>query len=170
MHLEKLTPLLTNAVSELSNSAFQTVASSLGTLKENIREEIRRETLDEIREIIRKLEGNKPLLPAELETMKLWIIGDAASYTKIEKNFQHWLDDYKQSLAELKTFEDRELSIQELSKLEGILEETTRICFDISNFLEQKERIEKFEATTRNITNLDMATRKLLAQFISSKM
>ncbi len=170
MHLEQLYPMLKNAETELTNSAFQNVASALGSLKEKLRQEIRHETLEQIQNIIKKLEVNKRLSDGEIETMKLWIIGDATSYTKIEKNYQHWIDEYKRLLAELQTFEGRELTIQELSQLEGILEETMRICFDIANFLEQKERIEKFEITARNLANLEPTTQKMLAQILTSKI
>ena len=143
------------AQESMSSEDFLRATVILSENKDSIRERVQEITSKEIKNIIDKLESNKPLSTEDMQCMGLWIVGDAESYTELENNFRDWLDEFKRLGIVLEQCENRELSLNELFKLQGTLEDTIRVAADIGNFLEKKERIKKFQEATKNIANLD---------------
>jgi hypothetical protein len=103
----------------------------------------------------------------ELELIKLWIVGDAESYTKMENNFQNWLQEFKRLETVLKEYDNIDCSLNDLFKLHGTLQDAIRISYDIANFLDNKERITKFEKAASNVSNLDT---NLLVRILTAKL
>jgi hypothetical protein len=75
--------------------SYQRVASVFSDLEVQLREYIQDITKDEINKIIRNLEARKEITKEELKFIKLWIVGDAEYYIKIENNFNDWLLELK---------------------------------------------------------------------------
>ncbi|MCK5494348.1 MAG: hypothetical protein KAJ14_14650, partial [Candidatus Omnitrophica bacterium] len=60
-------------------------------------------------------------------------------------------------------YESRDLSLPELAKAHGVLEDASRVSADIANYLEKKERVEKFSQATKDPLSLDTEVlRKIL--------
>ena len=95
MRLQGINKVMENALANMSNDAFQQVGSVLSNNKNDIREALQKETSTEIKNIIDHLKNKRTISTEELELIKLWIVGDAESYTKMENNFQDWLQEFK---------------------------------------------------------------------------
>ena len=167
MRLLKISEIMREAQENMSSGDFMRTREILSKVKGEIREAIQKLTSNMIMKIINKLEGGEPLTSEDLEYIRLWLVGDAESYTKMENNFNDWLNEFKRLQDVLNKYEDRELSLEELFKLQGIVEDAIRVSEDIKNFLEKKERIEKFEAAVKNSQNLD---REVLAYILKHKL
>ncbi len=164
----QITKSMSNALTAMSEGAFQQAGSLLSDAKNAIREAMQQETSPKILKIINELENQKDLSMADMEILRTWIIGDAISYTKMENNFQTWIDDFKRLEAVLRSYEDRDCSGEDLVKLDGILEDAIRNSYDIANFLEKQERVKKFEAAIAG--PLGREERKLLVTVLKTKL
>jgi len=156
MRLQDVNKVMKNALANMSNDAFQQVGSVLNNNKNEIREVIQKETSTEIKNIIDHLKNKRAISTEELELIKLWIVGDAESYIKMENNFQDWLQEFKRLKMVLKEYDNKECSLNDLFELRGILKDAIRISYDIANFLDNKERIAKFEKAASDISNIDV--------------
>jgi hypothetical protein len=99
--------------------------------------------------------------------MKLWIVGDAQGYLKVENNLDDWIKEFDRLKGVLTEYEAKEsLPLEELVDLQGILEDAVRVASDIGNFLEKKERIKAFEEATKDTQSLD---REILVMLLKEK-
>jgi len=165
--LENVSEIMKKAQEGMFSGDFMRAAGILSDSRAAVREKLQEATFKEIKAVITKLEDNKPLISQDLDSIKLWIVGDAESYTKMENNYQDWLNEFDRLGSVLKDFENRQLSPGDLFKLQGILEDAVRVSADIGNYLEKKERIQRFQEATRDPASLD---KELLVKMLRSKL
>jgi hypothetical protein len=170
MRLQGIAQIMENARTNMLDSTFQQAGSVLNENKNIIREEIQKATSEEIRVIISKLRANNALTSEDLDMIELWIIGDAESYTRMENNFQDWLEEYKRLENIVRSYEGKECTINDLFKLQGVIEDAIRVSYDIAYFLENKKRIERFESAVKNVTNLEKEAKDFLVSILIEKL
>lgn len=163
-----VTKKMANAKETMSEGAFQQAGSALSQAKNIVREEAQKKTSPEIKEILKKLKSDEHLSAGDIVLIKAWIVGDAAGYTKMENNFQDWISEYERLCKSLTIYENKDCSFEELMTLHGILEDATRVSYDIANFLENKERIRKFEAAVGD--GIDKGERDALINILIGKL
>ena len=163
-----VTRTMANVRSAMTESAFQQVGSVVSEAKNAAREEAQVKTSSEMKNIIDKLQSGESITSQELALVRAWVIGDAESYAKMENNFQDWLCEYDRLENTLADFEDKDCSSEELLKLHAILEDATRVSYDIANFLEKQDRIKKFESATAD--GLDEDERSLLVSVLTNEL
>ena len=73
----------------------------------------------------------------------------------MENDFREWQAEFRRLSGVLERYEGQELSPPALVELQGVLEDAVRVTADISNFLEKKERIERFHQDINNFTPED---------------
>ena len=163
-----VTEVMANAIATLSEGAFQQAGSALSDAQNVVREEAQKRSSAVIGNILNKLQYGKNISADEIELIKSWIVGDATGYTKMENDFQEWISEYDRLRDSLAKYESRECSAEELFELHGVLEDATRITYDITNFIEKKDRIEKFELAVGD--GLDSGERDILVNALTSKL
>ncbi len=134
---------------------FSRVSLLLNDGLNKIRERIQDITSDDMKDILKKMGKGAALTMKEIECVKLWIIGDAESYIEMENNFDDWVKEFDRLQYDLSSYETRDLSLDELGKAHGVLEDAARVGADIANYLDKKERVEKFSQATLNPSALD---------------
>lgn len=159
---------MANARNSLTEGAFQEAGSVLTEAKHIVREEAQKKTSVEIQNIIKKIQSNEPISTEEVALVKAWIVGDAEGYTKMEDDFQEWLSEYERLEKSLIVYENKECSSEDLLKLHGILEDATRVSYDIANFLENQDRIKRFESAVTG--GLDKDARGVLVKVLIDKL
>lgn len=170
MRLQGITPAMASAKDAMTNSAFQRSATTLNQNKNNVRETLQQITADDIRRIIERLRSGKAPTPGDLDLIKLWIVGDADSYTRMENNFNDWLAEYDRLESVLKEYEGKECDAGDLFKLQGILEDAIRVSYDISNFLEKRERLTRFESAIQERAEWQRKDREFLVGLLTEKL
>ena len=163
-----VTKTMANARNAMSEGAFQQAGGALSNAKNIVREAAQQKTAVEIKKIINKLQSKNSMTNDEVALIKAWIIGDAIGYIKMENNFQDWLAEYERLEKTLAIYENKDCSPEELFKLHGILEDANRVSYDIAHFLENQDRIKKFEAAVAG--GLDNDGRKLLTKMLLRKL
>lgn len=133
-----VTKMMRNAKEAMSDGAFQQAGSALSDAQNIVREEIKKRTSADIINIINKLQSNDSLSIDEISLMKAWIVGDATGYIRMENNIHDWIDEYDRLKNSLVDYENKDCSSEDLLNLSGILEDATRVTYDIANFLEKK--------------------------------
>lgn len=148
-------------------SSYQRLGAIFSDADIQLREYIQEITKNEINRIIQKLETGKEIGVEELRFIKLWIVGDADYYIKLENNFNDWLLEIKRIVNETTKIKESEPDFETASHLRAILEDGKRVIHDIAFYLEKKERIANFEEST---LELDREERDLLIKLLKNKL
>ena len=167
---EKLNEVLLNQ--ELFNKdteqgVFNKITESLVALENDSRELMQSKTSEEISAIIGKLESNTTITDADMRLIRLWIVGDAESYVRMENDYQGWLDELNRLFSVLKDLQDKELTLENMDKISGTARDAIRVIGDIIYFKQQQERISKFENATKD---LHSENKLILANIIRQKI
>ena len=165
--LKGLAESMQQAVEALDAEGFYRLSSLFQGLKSEAREKIQEMTSESVKEIIEKLGKGTELTKEEMDLVKLWIIGDAESYSKMENNYEDWLAEFKRLAAVFGEYASGPDEIQALFRAQGILEDARRVARDLGGYLETKERISRFEEVTANPTRADT---ELIARILSMKL
>lgn len=99
--------------------------------------------------LLPKLKAAKPLTPADLKTLETLIVGDAESFLKYETAFDEWKSQLKQLLGEISKLPSGELDVDSLMHLRALCIEVRRVLPAVVYYLDQKERVNKFQEATR---------------------
>ncbi len=116
-------------------------------------EALARETFQDhttYKSLVNKLEKGNPLTGDELNTLKLLMIGDADYYLKYEDDFDRWKSELKRIVEEIRKLQSSNLDIDGLMHLRALCREAYSVVTPTGYYLEQKERIRKFEEATRD--------------------
>lgn len=167
MGLREIVDQMGKALAAPSDGGFRHTGGLLGEEKAAVRERMQAKTAPEIAMIIKKLKVDQEITPQDIDLIRLWIVGDAHGYVDAENDYQHWLTEYGRLREVLEGFADRDLGVEELVRVQGLLEDTVRVSFDIANYLEKKERIENFDQTTRDPAQIN---KQVLAALLSRKL
>jgi hypothetical protein len=165
--LRGISQVISNAAASTDAETFTKVASELVNSKNRVREEFQALTAEKIKDIIKKLEKNKPLEADEKEVVKLWVVGDAEGYIQMEESLQEWLDDFRELAGIIKDYESKPPSPQDLVEAHGVLEDAVKIADAIAHFLDDRERVSRFQ---KAIDNLDAADSKLIAGILRESL
>jgi hypothetical protein len=166
-YLKGVSQAMKQAQADNSSESYGYVATQLVQSKNEIRQAIELATTEAVAAIIGKLENNQPLNEAEKQTVKLWIVGDAEGYVKMENNFQEWLAEYRRLLDVIADWEGKTGSVQELVEVHGMLEDAIKVADDVAHYLEDRERVARCEAALRNLNAED---NKFMAGMLKSML
>lgn len=159
--------VFSEAASYTSTDKFSEAGMALVQARNEIREELQGMTTAAMKPIIAKLHKNQPLTGEEQDLIRLWIVGDAAGFTKKESDFREWLEEFRRLGEAIQAVDRMPTSLPAMLDLHGNLEEAVRLAGDIQFFLEEKERVGRFEQA---IQNLNAADAELLAGILQEKL
>ena len=159
--------VFSEAASYASADKYSEAGIALVKARNAIREEMQEMTAAAMKPIIAKLHKNQPLSLEEKDLIRLWIVGDAAGFTKKESDFREWLAEFNRLGEAIRNVNQMPASLPEMLDLHGNLEEAVRLAGDIQFFLEEKERVGRFEQA---IQNLSAADADLLAGILQEKL
>ncbi len=126
------------------------------------------ETHADYKALLSKLEKGTPLTPDELNTLKLLLVGDADYYLKYDDDFDRSESELKKIVDEIRKLTSSDLDVDALMHLRVLCREACSVARPTAFYLEQKERVRKFEEATRD--GIDRESGKFLANIIKSMM
>jgi hypothetical protein len=118
--------------------------------------------------LVTKLQNSDPLTADELKTLRSLIIGDADYYLKYDDDFDRWKTDFGKILEQIRQLQSSEFEAETLMHLRVLCREASSALAPTVHYLEQKERVRRFEEHTRG--PLDRDARRVLAGIIKGKM
>ena len=164
-YLKGMSQAMKQAQADNTSESYGYIATELVKSKNDIRKAIEQVTAGEVAAIIGKLENNQPLNQAEKEMVKLWVVGDAEGYVKMENNFQDWLQEYRRLMDKIADWEGKTGSIRELVEVHGVIEDAVKVADDVAHYLEDRERVARCEAA---LSNLNAEDNKFIAGLLKS--
>lgn len=124
----------------------------------------------EAKTTIKNLEKDVPLTPTDKDVIRTFIISDAERYLAHENNYGGWKRELQRlvdDLARRVSTVDRDT----IGDLRGVLKDAIRLVPDIRNYLEERQRVERFEHALDSLDgpSCDMLIRLIKEQLNSSK-
>ena len=166
-YLKGVSQAMKQAQADNTSESYSYVANALVKGKNGIQQAIEQATAGAVAAIVGKLENNQPLTEAEKQTVKLWVVGDAEGYVKMENNFQDWLKEYRRLLDIIAAWEVKTGSVQELVEVHGVLEDAIKVADAVSHYLEDRERVARCETA---LSNLNAEDNKFIAGMLKSML
>ena len=166
-YLKGMSQAMQQAQADNTSESYGFVATELVKSKNEVRQAIEQATAGAVAAIIGKLENNQPLTEDEKQTVKLWVVGDAEGYVKSENNFQDWLVEYRRLMDVITAWESKTGSIQELVEVHGVLEDAIKLADAVAHYLEDRERVARFENA---ITSMNAEDSKFIAGLLKSML
>jgi len=170
---EKLSEIISNKKTVDENTEegyFNKVTAPLVSLGDYLREQMQAETSEKISMIINNLKSDGEITESDLMLIRLWIVGDAASYVQMENDYQKWLEELNRLFGVIEEIKGQELSLENMYKLQGTARDAIRVIGDIVFFKQQQERINKFENASKNLNPANkLALAKILKQKLESE-
>ncbi len=145
-----------------SSEGYEVLNEQLEELESLARESFQGHT--DYKSLLNKLEKGSPLSPDELNTLKLLIVGDAEYYLKYDDDFDRCKSEAGKIVDEIRRLQSSSLDIDALMHLRVLCREATSALVPTSYYLEQKERVRKFEEATRE--PIDRESGRMLADMI----
>ncbi|MBU0468412.1 MAG: hypothetical protein KKD07_03270 [Candidatus Omnitrophica bacterium] len=150
-----------------STTQYWNLSSALDELEGGLREYMQVTTKDQITQIIDRLEAGHVLSSEDVELIKIWLVGDADYYLKMENNYNDWLLELKRLIGEYEKIDEENLDITQASKLRAEALDGIRVLGDIVFFLKQQERLKNFESS---VDEIDSQERKLIIDLLRGKI
>jgi hypothetical protein len=168
--IEKLSEIISHKQTVDENTEegyFNKVTAPLVSLGDYLREQMQAETSEKISMIINNLKSDGEITESDLMLIRLWIVGDAASYVQMENDYQKWLEELNRLFAVIEELKGQDLSLENMYKLQGTARDAIRVIGDIVFFKQQQERINKFENASKN---LNSGNKLVLSKILKQKL
>jgi len=138
-------------------------------LEEMSREAIQAQLRKECETILDQLDERKPLTPQQLSTVRMFIVGESEAYLRAEKQADAWRAEIRRLFGQLEQFGAGTIDgVDSLFQLRAICMEAIRVIPDITFYLDQKERIQKFDDATSK--PLEEKTIRVLREILQSML
>lgn len=165
--VEQLAGLFRQAKEADSAERYAALAEAMSSCEAQLREQMQAAARERLTAVIQKLKTTAPITEEELALIKLWVVGDAESYVKVENSLGEWRGELQRLLGEISQLKSAPLDTHGSFRLRALLRDGLRVAWDVHHFLEHKERVERFNESTRE---LDREERTVLADILSSKL
>ena len=168
--IEKLSEIISHKQTVDENTEegyFNKVTAPLVSLGDYLREQMQAETSEKISKIINNLKSDEEITEADLMLIRLWIVGDAASYVQMENDYQKWLEELNRLFGVIEELKGQDLSLENMYKLQGTARDAIRVIGDIVFFKQKQERNNKFENASKN---LNSGNKLVLAKILKQKL
>lgn len=174
-NLPELGKEIQQTVSTASRCTEAETSDNYGALGEQIDEleNLAREAFQskmDFASLLPKLKAGKPLTASDLKTLELLIVGDAEYFLRYETEFDHWKSEIKQAIGEISKLRSGDLDVDGLMHLRALCAEARRVLPAVVYYLDQKERIGKFQEATRGPIDADgyRVLAEIVEQMLSS--
>jgi hypothetical protein len=121
---------------------------------------------NEAKNTIKNLEKDAPLTPTDQAVLRAFIVSDAERYLAHENNYGDWKRELQRLMDDLMRRANT-VDRDTIGDIRGVLKDAIRLVPDIRNYLEERQRVEKFEQA---INVLDGPSRDMLARLIKEQL
>jgi hypothetical protein len=147
--------------------SFQSLTPRLEELFGALRETYQSSVAIPIGATITKLRSGGDPTPDEVALIESFVVGDAEAYTRIENDFQSWINELTRLVRSLSAKTDR-LQGPMLLDAMGEVEDAQRVLGDICNYLEQQERVARYKRTMSQPLNPER--KQILAEILARQL
>jgi len=146
---------------------FQHLSVVLAKLQERLREQLQAATQTEIGGVIATLDAGADPTPTQLDLIRLWVVGDAEHYVRLEGDYRTWLAELDRLVGELSQVQGATLTVADLTRVAAWARDAQRVLADIEYFKQEEARVQRFEQAAKGLTADDKRT---LANILRQKL
>lgn len=106
--------------------------------------------------LARKLRAGETLSSDEMQTVRLLLVGDADYYLKYDEEFDRCRTEVTKIVDEIERFKSGELGVDGLMHVSTLCREASNLLALAQHYLDARERVRRFEATTTSGLDRDM--------------
>jgi len=154
------------AIKQQALEQFEALETYICEIETYVREVQQGLWANEARATIAKLEKGEQLDACDLDLLRVFLVSDAERYLVVENNYADWIAELRRLMDDLVRRAET-VDRHTIADLRGVLKDAMRLVPDIRNFLDEKQRVAKFENA---LNNLDAASRKMLVKLLSEQL
>jgi hypothetical protein len=147
--------------------SFERLTGVLVDLSNQLRESYQTAFIGPVTKVIAKLRSGASLDEDERAIAEAFMVGDAEAYVRLENDFQGWLAELDRLVKVLVDLGGK-LDPPRLLDASGEVEDARRVLGDICNYLEERDRVERYRRTIAGGLDADRA--KMLAELLQQKL
>jgi hypothetical protein len=152
-----------------NSEAYEALDSLFRRLEVVAREVLQDKLRGDYQGLVEKLEKGRVLTADEQSTLELLIIGVARTYLQMEPDFPTWKIKVDGLARELEALQASGVeSADALLRVQGICLEAKAVLPELTNYLRERERVERFENSMRS--SLGVESGQLLADVVREMM
>jgi hypothetical protein len=151
----------------IDEGRINALSGALATLDSELREQIHGATAAQVAPLITTLQADGPVGPPDLELIRLWLVGDAEYYLKMENDFPAWMAELNRLIGVLRDLRSEAVTPVTLSRIEATVRDALRVSGDIVFYRQQEERVQSFQNATKELTRDD---KRILASLLAEKL
>ena len=149
-----------------SSDNYEALEEQVDELEMRAKEAVHNKT--DLKSLLSKLRSRAPLLPADLNTLELLIVGDAEFYLKYESELDEWKAQLKRVLDQIAALQHAGLDVNSLMQTRALCREAHEVLADLVFYFDAKERAAKFKMATQG--QIDVEGYGFLAEIIQSQL
>ncbi len=107
--------------------------------------------------LIGKLRAGDALSADELATVRRLIVGDADYYLKYDEEFERCKDELVKISGKIELIKESDFGVDALMHLNVLCQEASNLLLLSQHYLEARDRVREFEATTKGALDRDSA-------------
>jgi hypothetical protein len=168
---------LTESVDALQQSAatalsagtaeeFESFEKQLNTLNTMVREAQQSMWAGEAEAAVERLEKGESLTETDRQVIRTFLVPDAEHYLAVENSYQDWIDELQRLIEDIAQRVEN-LDRHSIGELRGVLKDSIRLVPDIRNYLEEQQRVDRFNAA---LHNFDPASRATLVRVLREQL
>lgn len=165
--LRLLTTELGRSLNSLNAEDLEKASLPLNQLIEDVRETIQDTLSEPAKQIINKLRKDQQLTYEETKMIEKWIIGDADYYSRIENNFDDWVQECRRLHSLLSTHTLS--SVEKLLNLNALLVDLKNTLNDVVRYVEARDRVKMFQSSI-GTGSLSREVKNSLAEMIEQQL
>lgn len=141
----------TRAAAKKAPELLREAVAAFDNLRAEAREQMQAATSPKMRNLLDKLDKGSPLSDEDKTLLRIWLVGDAAAYVTAENDYQGWLAELERLSAAVADKAAVDMTPQALMELSGLCEDALNLLPNIQKYIEQNDRLQRFEETLRNL-------------------
>jgi hypothetical protein len=139
----------------------------LASLDIELREQIQAATAAQVAPLITTLQADGPVGPADLELIRLWLVGDAEYYVKMENDLPAWVSELNRLIGVLRDLRAEAVTATTMARVEATVRDALRVSADIVFYRQQEERIRSFQNAAKDLSRDD---KRMIADLLAEKL
>jgi hypothetical protein len=163
--IEETTSRARQCLANENSEGYEALDSLFRRLEAVAREVFQDQLRRDYQSLVEKLEKGRVLTADEQKTLELLIVGVARTYLEIETDFPTWRTKVDRLARELEALAASGVgSAEALLRVQGICLEAKAVLPELTNYLRERERVERFENSLRS--SLGIENGQLLADVV----
>lgn len=154
------------ALAQESPEGFSNFEKFVNEVEAYVREVQQSMWADQAKHAIRALEKGEVLTGDDRDVIRTFLVSDAERYVYHENNFGDWKRELRRLMDDL-VQRSNTVDRDTIGDLRGVLKDGIRLVPDIRNYLEERQRVDKFQQA---LDTLDQQSTAMLIQLMKEQL